>query len=216
MSSEGASPRIGPMRVMSGVWLLLLSGVTAFDHAQLRQVEKTLAARDARTELASIRPQIAALESQMQALTAQPHAVSEAHFETARADWETRLTQLEAHELSAPAATDVQLLQARIGAIEARLAKPARKAVATTLSPSTVPADVTPPVSADPPFTPLGIELRSGEPFLAILPAGSASLSQARALRAGESEGAWMLERLDGREALFRVNGQLQHLIVPR
>lgn len=216
MSSEPAKPRIGSLRVMIGVWLMLLSFAIALDHAKLKQIDQSAQARNESAALASTQAQVSALATELHTLTEQPHGLSEARFETARADWEMRLARLEAREVSAPATSDLQALQERVGALETRLTKSQRKVAARMSVPAGPLAGTAPPVSAEPPFTPLGVELRGGERFLSILPAGCTSLAQARVLRAGDGEGAWTLERLDDREAQFRVNGQLQRLTLPR
>src|SRR5258708_16320012 len=103
----------------------------------------------------------------------------------------------------------------RKGRAEPRREKPRR-----TSCPPSVPAHrrapeaAQPPVVA-PPFAILGTELRGGEAFLSIAPAGTQSLTGLRVLHAGESQDGWRLEALDGKTATFRRDGQVHQITVP-
>jgi uncharacterized membrane-anchored protein YhcB (DUF1043 family) len=54
----------------------------------------------------------------------------------------------------------------------------------------------------------IGLELRGPERFLAVAPAGSQTLKEVQLLRRGERFGAWTLQRLEQKTAVFTSPGQ--------
>lgn len=65
-----------------------------------------------------------------------------------------------------------------------------------------------------PPFTLVSIERRGGQAYAVILPAGDGGWAQLRMLSPGESLSGWMLTRVNGSQAEFKVNGQVQLLTI--
>ncbi|EGK0901720.1 hypothetical protein IOM43_001441 [Salmonella enterica] len=65
-----------------------------------------------------------------------------------------------------------------------------------------------------PPFTLVSIEHRGGQAYAVILPAGDGGWAQLRMLSPGESLSGWMLTRVNGSQAEFKVNGQVQLLTI--
>lgn len=63
-----------------------------------------------------------------------------------------------------------------------------------------------------PPFTLVSIERRGGQAYAVILPAGEEGWAQLRMLSPGESLSGWMLMSINGSQAEFQVNGQIQRL----
>lgn len=71
-----------------------------------------------------------------------------------------------------------------------------------------------PPPVPTPSFTALGIEVRGGERFLAVSPAGSSALSQVRLLGVGDRLGSWQLRTLEKVSAEFLVDGHGPHTLM--
>ncbi len=63
-----------------------------------------------------------------------------------------------------------------------------------------------------PPFTLVSIERRGGQAYAVILPAGKGGWAQLHMLSPGESLSGWMLMSVNGSQAEFQVNGQIQRL----
>ncbi|EHQ5004357.1 hypothetical protein KQ054_002932 [Salmonella enterica] len=63
-----------------------------------------------------------------------------------------------------------------------------------------------------PPFTLVSTELRGGQTYAVILPAGEGGWAQLRMLSPGESVSGWTLVNVSGNHAEFQVNGQVQRL----
>lgn len=78
--------------------------------------------------------------------------------------------------------------------------------------PKVVPAETSP---VEPPFTPLGIELRDGEYVLSLLPSDARSPADVRILRPGDSEADWQLETLEAHVAYFRIAGRTLRITLP-
>ncbi|EEP5105056.1 hypothetical protein HBZ11_004700 [Salmonella enterica] len=63
-----------------------------------------------------------------------------------------------------------------------------------------------------PPFSLVSTELRGGQTYAVILPAGEGGWAQLRMLSPGESVSGWTLVNVSGNHAEFQVNGQVQRL----
>lgn len=218
MSEPARSPRRMGAALIAAMTLLGLGIVVGVDHGRLSRLEKSMQASEHASEIARLSSQYAALASDVGSLKAAPLAASEASVNTLNAQWAPRLSALEQGALTYATAHDLVALTDRMDAVETRLARVPRKST-TTVAPTSVSSASSvaiPPARLDPPFLALGIELRGGERFLSIVPAGASSIAKARALRPGDREGSWMLERLERDIAEFRVDGQVQRLSVPR
>lgn len=119
-----------------------------------------------------------------------------------RTDLDTRLTKLEQDHGLAEVAERLDALKARLDKLQAER-NTFRKARQAAVEP-TQPQQATPPPPESPTFRVMGVEVRGGERFVAILPVGKAGLNQARLLRPGETEGAWKLDDIEDQAAVFR------------
>ncbi|EAX6828148.1 TPA_asm: hypothetical protein G1X19_11175 [Salmonella enterica subsp. enterica serovar Typhimurium str. SL1344] len=80
-------------------------------------------------------------------------------------------------------------------------------------SPSSVKKQLKPrPLKLMPPFTLVSTELRGGQTYAVILPAGEGGWAQLRMLSPGDSVSGWTLVSVSGNQAEFQVNGQAQRL----
>ncbi|EAX1055468.1 hypothetical protein C5V32_02250 [Salmonella enterica subsp. enterica serovar Oranienburg] len=68
------------------------------------------------------------------------------------------------------------------------------------------------PRKLTPPFSLVSTELRGGQTYAVILPAGEDGWAQLRMLSPGESVSGWTLVNVSGNHAEFQVNGQVQRL----
>ncbi|EAY4711542.1 hypothetical protein GTB35_003980 [Salmonella enterica] len=88
-----------------------------------------------------------------------------------------------------------------------------KTAQATGGSPSSVKKQSKPrPRKLTPPFTLVSAELRGGQTYAVILPAGEGGWAQLRMLSPGDSVSGWALVSVSGNHAEFQVNGQVQRL----
>jgi hypothetical protein len=219
MSAPAGSGRRTAAAVMAALAFLVLGVLVGVDHARLSRLEKSIRASEHASELARLSSEYASLASEVRSLRTAPRAVTEASFNTLKAQWDERLSALEDGALASATAHDLAALTDRMGVIETRLQRAPRKPTpraVPSVAPGSASSTSSPPAKLDPPFLPLGIELRGGERFLSIVPAGASSIAQARALRPGDREGNWILERLERNVAEFRVEGQIQRLSVPQ
>ena len=129
-------------------------------------------------------------------------------------------TLAEAAPLQAITDLDKRLdtLDGRLAVLRAarRAEKAMRPARAVKVSAAPRPATAPPALPPSPPFTPVGIESRGGERFLAVSPPGTRALGQIRLLARGERFGTWQLQRLDRDSALFQVAGHADQRVQVR
>ncbi len=220
MSEPARSPRRRAAAVIGALTLLVVLGIVlGVDHARLSRLEKSMRASEHASAVTKLSSEYASLASEVRSLKSAPRAASEASVTTLEAHWEERWSALEGGVLACASAHDLTGLTDRMDVLETRLfrvlRKPTTSAAAPTPTASTH-AVSSPAAKLDPPFLPLGIELRGGERFLSIVPANVSSIAQARTLRPGDREGDWILERLERDVAEFRVDGQIQRLSVPQ
>jgi hypothetical protein len=71
------------------------------------------------------------------------------------------------------------------------------------------------PKLPEPPFSVVGVELRGGERFLSVASLKASSVLDVWLLRAGDAVGAWHLQAIEARAAVFRVDGQTQRIALP-
>jgi hypothetical protein len=217
MSEPRRSPRKMATAGIAALTLVLFGIVLGNVHARLVRVERSMHSNEQPAELAQLSARYASLARDVHDLKTTPRADSEASIATLKADWEPRLSALESGALTLATAQDVAQLTERVETIETRLSRVLRKPTSAAAPSAASSTAISPlPAKLDPPFIPLGIELRGGERFLSILPANASSIAQARVLRPGDREENWILERLDHDAAQFRVDGQLQRLSVPQ
>lgn len=142
------------------------------------------------------------LEAQRQAIAQLQGTLAEAAPQQAVADLDKRLDALEG-----------QLAALRAARQAEKAARPAR---VVKVSAAPRPAAAPPALPPSPPFTPVGIESRGGERFLAVSPPGTRALGQIRLLARGERFGTWQLQRLDRDSALFQVAGHADQRVQVR
>lgn len=196
-------------KIAAAIWLLLVSALTIVNSVGLSRLaeQSRASAQDAHVQALGTR--LADLEQQVEAIKRQPRPVAQTDLDTARQALDERLSRIEQAQAADARSDDVQALQARIGAIEARLKTAPLAATAPRR------AAETKPKAPQPPFGVVGLELRGGERFLSIAPHGATGLADVRLLRQGASVGAWQLQAIEARAAVFRVDGQTLRLPLP-
>lgn len=196
-------------RVVATTWVLLVSAATVVNVVALVKLAEQAEASAPSARVAALEGRLAELVQRLEQARQQPAALPQARYDTERRALDQRLAAME-HTLGERLAADsLQPLQDRIEQVEVRLAT--RSAAAAKARPR-APAR---PKPAEPPFQVIGAELRAGERFLSILPAGPAALAQARLLRLSEEEAGWRLEAIDGATAVFRHGDEAHRLAVP-
>ncbi len=208
-------PRVRSRHIVIAALLILVGAAVVIDHVSLSRLTRKTEGTAHSSEVEALQGKLAAVEEQLAGLEHQPAEVSQTEFSAARKVADERLDEIERVLGNSARANDLLPLQTRLEQVEARL----EKARQTSLPPSVpahrrAPEAAQPPVVA-PPFAILGTELRGGEAFLSIAPAGTQSLTGLRVLHAGESQDGWRLEALDGKTATFRVDGQVHQITVP-
>ena len=195
-----------------GAWLLLVSALAIVNSVGLSRLteQNRASAQDAHVQALATR--VGDLEQQAEAVKRQPKPVTQADLDTARqAALDERLTQIEEAHATNDHASEIQALQARVGAIENRLKKSAAT-VAAAPRHAAEPPKLTVP---EPPFNVVGLELRGGERFLSITVPGATSIRDVRLLREGDTLGAWHLQALEAHVAVFRIEGQTLRIALP-
>lgn len=193
-------------KIAAGVWLALVSVLAIVNSVALSRLaeQDRASAQDAHVQALVAR--VSDLERQAEAAARQPKAIAQADFETARQALEARLAQVE--QAQTPTG-DLDALGSRISEIEARLKK--------TAAPSPVrrPAEPALPKVPEPPFKVLGVELRGGQRFLSVSAPNASSVLDVWLLREGDAAGPWVLQAIEPRAAVFRVDGQTQRIALP-
>jgi hypothetical protein len=210
MTTHAPDGRMRLLPVLRAGWVFLISALAVVDHVALSRLMQDVQANDQRSQAAA-GEKLAAVVARLDTISRQPIPVSETMFAIARDAFEERLTRLEQANGDNVRASDLAPLQDHLHQLESRIARVRRSPPA----PSPPPSNEPPPEVTEPPFTLLGTELRGGEQFLVLAPAGSDSLAQVRVLRIGETAGDWRLESLDGNAAVFRIDGRLRRIELP-
>jgi outer membrane murein-binding lipoprotein Lpp len=205
------SHRTTVLRVAAATWLLLISAVVVIDHVILStRADRTEDAVPA-TQLSELEAQLAELAREIEQQRQEPAALPLGRYESERVALDQRLEALEQAVDDRPT-VDLQSLQTRIDRLEVRLATVRSAPTDASRPPVRAPAR---PRPVEPSFRVIGVELRAGERFLSILPADASALSQARLLRAGETEAGWRLEVIEDGTAVFRHGDEVRRLTVP-
>lgn len=198
------------LRIAAGVWLLLVSALAIVNGVGLSRLteQSRSSAQDAHVQALATR--VGDLEQQAEAVKRQPKPITQTDFDTARQPLEERLSHVEQAQAADARGEDVQALQVRVGAIEARLKKAQPPA---TVSRRT--AEAAKPKVLEPPFSVVGLELRGGERVLSVAAPGATSLPEVLLLREGDSVGTWHLQAIEAHVAVFRVDGQTLRITLP-
>lgn len=198
------------LKIAAAVGLLLVSALAVVNSVGLSRLteQSQASAKDAHVQALNTR--VAELEQQAATSKAQPKPVTQPDFDAARQAFDERLAQVEQAQAANARAGELQALQARVGDIEARL----KKAAAPTAAPRRT-AEPTKPKEPEPPFNIVGVELRGGERFLSVAAPKASSVLEVWLLREGDAAGAWHLQAIEARAAVFRVDGQTQRIPLP-
>jgi outer membrane murein-binding lipoprotein Lpp len=207
---SGHADRARWIKIAVAVWLLLVSALTIINSVGLSRLteQSQTSAQDAQVQALANR--IAELEQQVGAVKHQPKPVAQADFDATRQALDERLARVEQARNTDDYASEVQTLQARVGAIEERLNRATAEAVVPRRT-----AEPPKPKVPVPPFKVVGLELRGGERFLSVLAPGAATVRDVRLLHAGDTVGAWQLQSIEAQAAVFRVDGQVVRVAVP-
>lgn len=197
-------PRPGWIVVTASVTLAMCCALSIINSVALVHLSEQSKAPAPSGQVQEIRTHVADLERQLASLRQVSKTGSQTELTEVRQVLEDRLAKLELTQSAEPATTDLQALQDRIGGLEARL----RRVTTPPAAPARHAAEAVPAKPPAPPFQILGVELRGGERFLAVAPPNASSLNDIRLLRQGEALGAWSLQSLEDRAAVFRVGGQ--------
>lgn len=192
-------------------WLLfvsLLAVVNSVGLSRLTEQNRTNA-QDAHVQALTAR--VDDLEQQIEAIKHQPRSIAPADLDAVRQALDERLAQVEQAQAADDRAGEVQALQARVNTIEARLKK-AAPIVAAAPRRAAEPAK---PQVPEPPFNVVGLELRGGERFLSVAAPGAASVLDVWLLREGDTAGAWYLQSIEARAAVFRVDRRTVRIPLP-
>ncbi|QDF96939.1 hypothetical protein CJ010_10565 [Azoarcus sp. DD4] len=204
--------RLQLLHVAAATWLLLVSATVVIDHVVLSNLEEAAKDRTPAMRIAAVEGQMDDLAQQLEQHRQRPTALPQTRYESERRALDQRIAAVEEALGDHPTTDALQSLLARLDRMEARLATP-RPTPSASVHPR-APAPVKPrPI--EPAFRVIGVELRAGERFLAILPTTAGALAQVRLLRPGEAEAGWRLEAIERGAAVFRHGDETRRLSVP-
>lgn len=203
-------------RVVTAVWLILVSLIALVDHVALSRLSTEVRPYGSEVSMLSVR--LLELDQQLNSLASQPVSISEARFVAAQQTWDARIAQLEQAIGSAAFRDELTPIQDRLTAVERRLTSLRQPRATPASRDRSTPeiASKAPPAVVVPHFTVLGIDWRGGVPFLSVAPTSASSLSQVQVLREGETYGEWRLEKLTSTAAEFRVGDRSIRLEIPK
>jgi hypothetical protein len=209
--------RVRPLHVVTTTWLSLISLVVIVDHVALSRLAEDSQATAQSARIAVLEQTLSEWGQRVDAIERRPEALTREGFVDVRRAIEERLARIEQSAADHAAANELALLKERVDRLEARVVS-TRQAPTPQAAPTPRPAptESARPRIVEPPFRLLGAELRAGERFLSIAPAGSRSLAEVRVLRPGESLDGWRLDSLDAHTAVFSFEGQVRQLAVPQ
>ncbi|HOW49819.1 MAG TPA: hypothetical protein P5305_11040 [Rubrivivax sp.] len=197
-------------KIAAGVWLALVSVLAIVNSVALSRLAEQDRSSAQDTHVQALVARVSDLERQAEAAARQPKAITQADFEAARQALDARLAQVEQAQATQTPTGDLDSLRSRLGDIEQRL----KKAAAPTTGPRRAP-EPAPPKVPEPPFKVLGVELRGGQRFLSVSAPNALSVLDVWLLREGDAAGAWVLQTIEPRAAVFRVDGQTQRIALP-
>lgn len=205
--------------VVTTIWLLLLTGLVVFDHAQMgRRIEAHAPDAEA-PKFSNLEGELAALQVVVSGLQRQPAPVRATEFEAFERAQSGQFAQVETSLADVVHAAQMAPFEQRFTHLSAEVWRlrhplpPRLQPAAHEIRPS--PAEHSQTASVRPPFKILGTELRGGEEFLTVAPQDAHSLLEVHVLRPGETQGDWKFEAIEGRTAVFDVADQVQRLPIP-
>jgi hypothetical protein len=204
--------RLQLLHVAAATWLLLVSATVVIDHVVLSNLGEAAKDRTPAMRIAALEGQMDDLAQQLEQHRQRPTALPQTRYESERRALDQRIAAVEEALGDHPTIDALQSLLARLERIEAHLAT-ARPTPSATVHPR-APAPVKPrPI--EPAFRVIGVDLRAGERFLAILPTTAGALAQVRLMRPGEAEAGWRLDAIERGTAVFRHGDETRRLSVP-
>lgn len=215
MTTIPGSPRrsrVPLLRVATITWVLLISTGAVVNHVALSNLATQAGSSAQSTQVAALEARLAELGQQLEAQRQQPDTLTTTQFETERQAIEQRVSRIEQALGERLTVDSLAPLHSRIEQLEARLAKAAQVVPAPTRTRKNQSSRTR---AAVPPFKVVGLEMRGGERFLSIQPAGGAPSPLTGVLRPGESEAGWRLETIEDRTAVFQNNGQVLRVVAP-
>lgn len=209
--------RVRPLHIVVATWLSLISLVVIVDHVALSRLAGDSQANAQSARIAVLEQTLSEWGQRVDAIERRPEALTREGFVDVRRAIEERLARVEQSAADHAAANELALFKERVDRLEARVVSTRQAPTPQTApTPRPAPTESARPRIAEPPFRLLGAELRAGERFLSIAPAGSGSVAEVRVLRPGESLDGWRLDSLDARTAVFSFDGQVRQLAVPQ
>ncbi|CAK1314496.1 Uncharacterized protein conserved in bacteria [Burkholderia pseudomallei] len=181
------------------------------DHLRLAHLARTSPSYASHTDVHALQQRLDAFDDALTRFQHAPANVTQATFDATRQTFDVRLSKLEQISTTKATTDAVNALDARVHQLETRQAASAQAASKAATSRH---HHVSPPTPRLPPFAILGEEQRGGQTFLTIAPPHWHALGDVHLLQAGDREGDWQLEALDGYTATFRVDGRIQRLPV--
>lgn len=204
--------RVTLLRAATITWALLISTGAVVNHVSLSNLATQAGGSAQSAQVAALEARLAELSQQLEAQHQQPDTLTTTRFDTERQAIEQRLSRIEQALGERLTAESLAPLHSRIEQLESRLAKAAQVAPTPTRPRKN---QASRPKAAVPPFKVVGLEMRGGERFLSIQPAGGAAAPLTGVLRPGESEAGWRLETIEDRTAVFQNNGQVLRVVAP-
>ena len=204
--------RLQLLHVATTTWLLLVSATVVIDHVVLSNLAEATKDHTPAMRIAVLEGRMDDLAQQLEQHRQRPTALPQTRYESERRALDQRIAAIEAALGDRPTTDALESMQARLERIEARLAT-ARPTPSASVRPR-APAPVKPrPV--EPEFQVIGVDLRAGEHFVAILPTSASALTQVRLLRPGEAEAGWRLYAIERSTAVFRHGDETHRLSIP-
>jgi len=206
-------------RVVTTIWLLLLTGLVVFDHAQIgHRIEAHPPDAEA-PKLANLEGELAALQVIVSAIQRQPTSVRATEFEAFERAQSAQLARVETSLTDVVHVAQVASFEQQLTHLSAEVWRlrhplpPRPQPAAHEVRPG--PGEESQTAGVHPPFKILGTEQRGGEEFLTVSPHDAHSLFEVHVLRPGETDGDWKLESIEGRTAVFEVADQVLRVPIP-
>jgi hypothetical protein len=204
--------RLQLLHVAAATWVLLVSATVVIDHVVLSNLAEAAKDRTPAMRIAVLEGRMDDLAQQLEQHRQRPTARPQTRYESERLAVDQRIAAVEEALGDHPTTDALQSMLARLERMEARLATP-RPTPSASVRPRT-PGPVK-PRTIEPAFRVIGVDMRAGERFLAILPTTAGALAQVRLLRPGEAEAGWRLEAIERGTAIFRHGDETRRLNVP-
>jgi len=211
MSETSDKPRTRWLRVVAIVWVGFISAFVIIDHVALSRLHVPAAEGPTLAEWTHVQKRVTALEGALADSRNEP-ALIDSKIGDAVGPLERRISPLEDALANLATRPELEALGARIADTDARISR-ARAAARAEVHAGDEKAGRESPSS--PPIIALGIEWRGGERFLAVMRRDGRTLSEARLIRVGESEGDWRLDAIEADAAVFVRGAQRERLHLP-